>query len=358
MANDIGGVWRTIGGRRVFIKDGQNLMNAMKESGKFKSAKKSKDKKDHTFDMNDEDKEKYEKVGKKIDDLTEKINNKDREVVDYYLKKGEFEKADKYMKEYGLEDEREYFIEGLNKGAQKDYKEYQKKNSEIYFMDQELGVERPIPSREEWEKEWNSRGDREDYADTSYESLIDSLEADGTINREQAKQYLEGNHISNSKVENNNKNPYSNINEQKLISKIDKYTEKNSKYNEFKVDGDIGIDIPIQYVSQGYGHFYNASDYIERLRIGKVIEENEYNYLKDILWGENPGNDKIREEYLSFKRKNPKTRISFMGFKDYYIKNEKNTSSMNDSIREAYNDYKKKHPNSKMTFTTFKDNNK
>lgn len=30
------GVWRTIGGRRVFIPDGQDLSEAMKESGKFK----------------------------------------------------------------------------------------------------------------------------------------------------------------------------------------------------------------------------------------------------------------------------------------------------------------------------------
>ena len=35
MADDIGGVWRTVGGRRIFIKDGQPLEEAMKESGKF-----------------------------------------------------------------------------------------------------------------------------------------------------------------------------------------------------------------------------------------------------------------------------------------------------------------------------------
>ena len=29
--NNNGGVWRTIGGRRVFIKDGQDLATAMKE---------------------------------------------------------------------------------------------------------------------------------------------------------------------------------------------------------------------------------------------------------------------------------------------------------------------------------------
>ena len=32
---DEGGVWRTISGRRVFIKDGQSLSDAMRESGKF-----------------------------------------------------------------------------------------------------------------------------------------------------------------------------------------------------------------------------------------------------------------------------------------------------------------------------------
>ena len=29
------GVWRTVGGRRIFIKNGQSLSEAMKESGKF-----------------------------------------------------------------------------------------------------------------------------------------------------------------------------------------------------------------------------------------------------------------------------------------------------------------------------------
>jgi len=36
------GVWRTIGGRRVFIRTGKSLSQAMKESGKFKSAKRGK----------------------------------------------------------------------------------------------------------------------------------------------------------------------------------------------------------------------------------------------------------------------------------------------------------------------------
>jgi len=39
MADEQNGVWRTVGGRRVFIKDGQSLSDAMRESGKFPSAK-------------------------------------------------------------------------------------------------------------------------------------------------------------------------------------------------------------------------------------------------------------------------------------------------------------------------------
>lgn len=39
---DLGGVWRTVGGRRIFIKDGVDLKTAMKESGKFGN-KKNKD---------------------------------------------------------------------------------------------------------------------------------------------------------------------------------------------------------------------------------------------------------------------------------------------------------------------------
>lgn len=41
------GVWRTVGGRRIFIKEGQDLASAMKESGKF-SKKQAENKKEST----------------------------------------------------------------------------------------------------------------------------------------------------------------------------------------------------------------------------------------------------------------------------------------------------------------------
>ena len=39
MTKDIGGFWRTVGGRRIFIKDGEDLATAMKNSGKFNNEK-------------------------------------------------------------------------------------------------------------------------------------------------------------------------------------------------------------------------------------------------------------------------------------------------------------------------------
>lgn len=97
--DDIGGVWRTIGGRRVFIKTGQSLSEAMKESGKFKKQNKVKPEDDSA-------------------------NNDPRDEIMYYLKRGDFEKAEKYMEEYGLDDEKEMFMDGLRNDTRQEYHNY------------------------------------------------------------------------------------------------------------------------------------------------------------------------------------------------------------------------------------------
>lgn len=226
MANDIGGVWRTIGGRRVFIKDGQDLASAMKESGKFKSTKTSKKGKDEVKErleiakdiakeldpsLKNASDERLEKEAKKLLEAPE--GAVDEKTTFYTNEKGGLERSTSDLKKWrddltkkenwrdkikNPNTRDEILDKELDKSTRDKAKEFWEKEdkgkkSEIYFMDQELGAERPIPSREEWEKEWNSRRDREDYADTSYEGLINALEDNGTINREQAKQYLEKN---------------------------------------------------------------------------------------------------------------------------------------------------------------------
>lgn len=67
------GVWRTVGGRRIFIKEGQDLASAMKESGKFKKneIKNEKDDKKAKTKLTDEEKE--EKI-KKLQEELEKTS--------------------------------------------------------------------------------------------------------------------------------------------------------------------------------------------------------------------------------------------------------------------------------------------
>lgn len=70
MATDIGGVWRTVGGRRIFIKDGEDLETAMKKSGKFKKEEiKDKNKKETNKNI----------IDKSTEEFSKKIMNQDKE---------------------------------------------------------------------------------------------------------------------------------------------------------------------------------------------------------------------------------------------------------------------------------------
>lgn len=64
--NDIKGIWRTVGGRRIFIKEGQDLVTAMKESGKFDT--------------------KQIDTAKKIDELFKKKNNLEQKKAEMEIK--------------------------------------------------------------------------------------------------------------------------------------------------------------------------------------------------------------------------------------------------------------------------------
>ena len=78
---ELDGVWRTIGGRRVFIRKGQSLSDAMKESGKFKK-------------VSDVKRGEYQELNDKI----ERTNNFDK--ASKYISKGDMHNATPYMNDY------------------------------------------------------------------------------------------------------------------------------------------------------------------------------------------------------------------------------------------------------------------
>lgn len=114
---DLGGVWRTVGGRRIFIKDGEDLETAMKESGKFKKSE-IKDK-DKDKNKKEDVKEKETNNEDKIKELEEKLENakgflekaKIKEEIDA-LKKG-YKNVEEYRKI--SEEKREKAVKEANK---------------------------------------------------------------------------------------------------------------------------------------------------------------------------------------------------------------------------------------------------
>lgn len=83
MADDIGGVWRTIGGRRVFIKDGDDLKTAMKKSGKFKRLKKKYDNLDEEeAKLNKRENAKIREYREQGMTLEEAVNKADKEFAE------------------------------------------------------------------------------------------------------------------------------------------------------------------------------------------------------------------------------------------------------------------------------------
>lgn len=91
--DDIGGVWRTIGGRRVFIKDGQDLASAMKESGKFPNQKSRENSKEvEPLDTFEKQLDYIVKNQDKLNDIVENSNNVDKEICLYLQEERGFNK--------------------------------------------------------------------------------------------------------------------------------------------------------------------------------------------------------------------------------------------------------------------------
>lgn len=119
MATDLGGVWRTIGGRRVFIKDGEDLATAMKKSGKFKS-KKNKEtiKESNKKEMTEAERK------QKIEQL-----EKQKEETQGFLQKGAIQEEINMLKD-NFTGTKEEYREYISKEQEKRLAEYQKEKED------------------------------------------------------------------------------------------------------------------------------------------------------------------------------------------------------------------------------------
>ena len=118
MSDDIGGVWRTIGGRRIFIKDGENLSTAMKKSGKFKLAKKGNKEK-----TSENEYKKYENFGEEIKELEEDSDK----VYQEARKMGTIGSINTYTEEYYMDVNYYLRNNSFPPDSPNEYKDYVKK---------------------------------------------------------------------------------------------------------------------------------------------------------------------------------------------------------------------------------------
>jgi hypothetical protein len=139
MSNDIGGVWRTVGGRRIFIKDGEDLKTAMKNSGKFGNLKNKKE-------------EELEKLQKEYDSIQNMFDPRKAELRDKINALKENKKLDDYKKEQKDKEikqkadylkEKEQRLKEENEATKKE-NEKKYKNIKVKEINQE-DLEKPKP---------------------------------------------------------------------------------------------------------------------------------------------------------------------------------------------------------------------
>lgn len=121
------GVWRTVGGRRIFIKEGQSLSDAMKNSGKYNNKdikeriKKQFDKIKDTNDL-----EKYKKI-KDLERETKQLQDESNLAWEKARNEGVVGDINTYTQEYYMDVNYYLRNESFPEGADENYKSFVKK---------------------------------------------------------------------------------------------------------------------------------------------------------------------------------------------------------------------------------------
>jgi len=404
--DDISGVWRTIGGRRVFIKDGQDLASAMKESGKFKKGRKltNDEKSDLEHQNFEEFKKRVEEYNRKKEsektktqDLQEKAN---REKADY-LKMDDQELRDELEHNRRMLGEMERRLNGSYKISEEEQEELERRAAHYESTKDDI--------RDELRRRKGIDPVERDYAHGK-EQLIDDFVKnnpkweDGIYDEEEADRMFEANgsrtwevvydrlyekaHPGKTKTEIKKDIDYIPAQERLAKEKIssEEYNKrldneynnlKNGKINTkeyFKRTDDIMDNYTTDRIEKGQAKAREKTNDIMNKDIRTKAKTNfgkeqVMEYLKN-----NPteiheieeGYDymvanRIAQEYKIGKRK-AQNIINKVTIEDVENMRKEGTKerikaeqkSINDAIRrKAYQKYLKEHPNSKMKFEDF-----
>lgn len=373
MANEKG-VWRTIGGRRVFIKEGQDLASAMKESGKFKSAKKFSKREELKKDIAHQVTE-AEKVGNTAHAEAgkrelERLNNEEKEQAVKDYENGKISAEDVLNKFYGQEDKMKEAFEKMGYTAPtKENIDRANANARQRAEERKKATEGAIASSQEkvLDDFKNSDGSKENFEKAL--NKISEMEYNNEINPDEYKDYISkiqkeyveknkktNNDIMNEKIRSRGK---SKVEEDDLPKRTEIKTQGTS--NRKEVSDNIQAHILDYYTEDYTGENISPSEAFVR-QMDAMGEPNMWRAGQKIAEG---GSYLIYNgdmaDFLDELKINPKgkTFSEDKAFDMYTSLIGRESAKLYDRIQKnSYKKYMKAHPLSKMSFEEFKDMNK
>ncbi len=409
MAKDLGGVWRTIGGRRVFIKDGEDLATAMKKSGKFNQNKNNSDLKNSNASQKEEkikelEKKKEEAQGifakgaiqEEIDMLKDDFKGTPEEYRKFREEKRNELSKQKEIERQNVQNEREAKLKEKSSQLQKEIEEASPEKREQYEIiqknnpmqdDYHTGIRSPKDIKT-WEEAMKDE-DSFSWGDFSKKDAEEALK-NGQITVYSSYDIKQGTFVSTSKVQA----------EEYAGGKGSKVYEKTIPLNEVAwINGDEGQYAKIGSSSKtnndfsikttkdksikdlykkslykngkeaGYIEYYDKNNKINIITMKTTDEFKRQGVASNLF-------DNLKEEKGDITYKvtavlgdgekflESKTNIIKKEDRDYYVKIKSSTTSKTSNAKgtnsiymKAYREYLKEHPNSKLTFKSFKEMN-
>ena len=375
MANE-DGVWRTVGGRRIFIKKGQNLSDAMKDSGKFGSSTK---KKALGKSLNDIEQENADGEGLK------KLLGKDREeqakINQDYIKEQsklakEKENRNTAERKKALDELREYSgmdadnaetynapleeIKGRTEQLKKDFEKQEKKKAlgkglndlnkeelddetanKLFKKDDKKAKESEKTTDEDKRYNTNNETKRleqaQKEAQAKYDHAQDKYEHYKFDDSEDAKKYREEYNREKDELTKADREYMEKLakNYQEEYAKQQKASNKTYKVSELEKGKPYEIDM-------GYGIKKTA------IFMGKDEDGNNAFYDGEGVAGTFAFSDKFMNE--SIKVSDNKDDDKFIELHNQLNKGANN----NDWVKKAFQEYKKEHKNTKLTLDDFR----
>ena len=391
------GVWRTIGGRRIFIKTGQSVSSAMKESGKFKKATKTTKE-----DLKGADREEQKKINEDyIKEQSKLANEKETR------NSSERQKALDELREYsGMDaDNAETYnaplgeIKGRTEQLKKEFakQESSKVNEsnvrKLFDKDKEYKFDNDAKNEPEWkeknkatlEKGYKEETGTEPYKNgkekTSFEDYQTWRYGKEAKKQASSKSYkasdLEegkpyeidmGNGIKKTAIymgkdSDGNSAFYDGEGVNGTFAFSDKFVNEKLTVSDNK-DDDKFMELHNQLRNRDSNREHktkmnSAMDLNTRLRENsdtaeKIIADDEWNDVHVSYQGNVASivNERTGQRVKITPNDNRETLSKKI--EDSY---KENKTSSNDWIRDAFNQYKKDHPNTKMTIADFKRSN-